>query len=480
MADLMKRSDISAGTNFKFPVHRLYTKFQPQWLRVRDCLEGQDTIKAKGVTYLPKLSGQSTEEYEAYKYRAVFFGISSRLLNTNVGVIVRRTPTVKYSEAMEPYFTIDNINVLSFDELRRIITRELGSVSRVATLIDVNNDMPIPKVINTEAIINWSENDQTGEIISILLATDVITTDPDTFTETANTVYYKLHLAPWTEDANKMVYTVTNMDANKDEIGSVQPALRGVPLTYIPFFCVNPFGVNINPVKATMVDIVDINLSHYLTSADLENGRHFVGLPTPWVTGGTAETKLRVGSETAWIIPNDKAKVGFLEFLGQGLDSLSKALQEKQGQMSQFSAQLMDTSTRGSEAEGTVRLRYSSDAANLTDIAISTESCLKLTYNAIADWLGEVRPEIELNKDFLSTKMSHNELIALTNSLVEGSITEEVFFYNLERGEMMPNDADKAAFVKAIKDKQAKIKAAEVKIKFNNDNNDDENDDVEE
>lgn len=439
MSNLMNNNLVASNSSFAFPVHPLYEKYISQWVKCSDVIEGSAAIKAKGEIYLPRLSTQNDTDYASYKNRAVFFGISSRLLNTNVGVIVRRTPSLVYSKYMENYFSNDNINVLSFNEVRRKITRELTLKGRVAVLIDINsNDMPIPKIVPTEAIINWSENED-NIVKSILIATEVLEIDPTTFVETKTVKYFRLEMRPKIGDSTKQAFTVVSLDDDKTEIDVKQPSLRGRTFDHIPLYCINPFGVNINPIKPPMMDIVDINLSHYMTSADLENGRHFVGLPTPWVTGATSDTTLRVGSEEAWIIPSEKAKVGYLEFMGQGLDALYKALQEKQSQMSQFSAQLMDTSTRGSEAEGTVRLRYSSDAANLTDIALSTEACLQMSYSTIANMLQTDKPNIELNKDFLATKMTHNELRELTKSLVDGAITEEVFMYNLERGEMIPD-----------------------------------------
>lgn len=185
-----------------------------------------------------------------------------------------------------------------------------------------------------------------------------------------------------------------------------------------------------------MIDVVNINLSHFKTSADLETGRHFVGLPQPVITGGNKDTDIYVGSDKALVIPNDKAKAYYMEFLGQGLDGLAKALKEKEGQMAQFSAQLADTSSKGSEAEGTVRLRYSSDAANLADIAGSVEIALNTIYGNIADWIGCERPAINLNKDFISSKLTYNELREVTSSWLEGSLSDEELRFNLERGEI--------------------------------------------
>lgn len=426
-------SQLTLELDLKFPVHPDYAEYKDQWQRCRDVLAGSDKVKAAGTKYLPSLSGQLNDAYKAYKQRALFFGISGRILSTNSGVVVRRTPTLDYVDTLKPYFDKDSIDLLSFEEVFRKTLRELMSTGRVGTYIDIRNNEPVPVVIPTENIINWIIDDK-GNTTTILLVMSETKTDPITFTSKIDQVYYRLFLAP------NGIFTVEKYNQMKESLGTLQPALRGKTLKYIPFTCANTFGLDIAPLKSPMLDIVDINLSHYTTSADLENGRHFIGLPQPVVTGANSENPLRVGETTAWIIPSKDAKAYYMEFLGQGLGSLERALVEKQSQMSQFSAQLMDTSTRGSEAEGTVRLRYSSDAANLSDLALSTESLLRQTYGYIADWKGVARPSIELNKDFISTKMSYQELLALHKAVIEGSITEEVFNYNLAKGEIRPED----------------------------------------
>jgi len=413
-----------------FTLNASYAVTAPQWLRIRDVLKGSDAVKLAGTEYLPQLSGQDDDEYKAYKKRAVFFNITSRILSTNSGVIVRRTPSIEYNDRLAYYFEDDRIDKVTFHELFRYSVREVISTGRVGILVDVMNDKPAIHKFPTESILNWEMN-LDGSIKQILLMSTETTLDPITFEEVSVKVFYRLHLV-------NEVYSITKYDDTGTPKGTTQPSVHGRTLKYIPFTCITTFGLDLEPVKSPILEIVDLNLSHYLSSADLEHGRHFVGCPQPYITGGTSEVKLRVGSEVAWVVPNEKAKVGYLEFLGAGLSSLTDALKEKQSQISQFSAQLMDTSTRGSEAEGTVRMRYSSDAANLSDIALSVESGLGEVYNTIADWLNVDNPTIVLNKDFISTKMSYQELNALTKSLVDKAITPEIFMYNLERGEMLP------------------------------------------
>jgi hypothetical protein len=60
--------------------HPQYSAHEHQWKRCRDAVDGSDAVKAAGSQYLPGLSAQSTEEYEAYKMRALWYGASARTI----------------------------------------------------------------------------------------------------------------------------------------------------------------------------------------------------------------------------------------------------------------------------------------------------------------------------------------------------------------------------------------------------------------
>jgi hypothetical protein len=48
-----------------------------QWSRARNVLAGEDSVKAAGERYLPRLDSQSDEDYGAYKCRASFFNAAA-------------------------------------------------------------------------------------------------------------------------------------------------------------------------------------------------------------------------------------------------------------------------------------------------------------------------------------------------------------------------------------------------------------------
>ncbi len=426
-------------------LHPEYRQVIDQWTRCKDVVAGSDAIKAKGVKYLPRLGAQSTTEYGAYKTRALFFSAAGRSLDGLVGMLTRRMPTLEYSSEMKKYF-IDVDMTLSFEEVRVRIARELLLTGRVLTLIDWPKEGGDPYIttFSAEQVINW-QTQSDGSLLWAVVQESVVTAPHADKYALATVVRYRLL------DVSSGEYVVTVYDSEMNVVEAVVPKVRNMSLTSIPGMFVTPEGITAAVVKPPILDIVDVNLSQYLTSADLEHGRHFTALPTPVISGASSDTKLKIGGQTAWSIP-EKAKAYFLEFQGLGLTSLERAISEKTSQMAQFSTRLMDTSSRGSEAVDTVKLRHSSEAATLTSIANAMERALIILYTWIATFEDFDIPTILLNKDFLNSKLSHLELKQLTESYISGAIDEDTYFFNLYRGELV--NSDKKVFTSKPADSQ--------------------------
>jgi hypothetical protein len=100
-------------------------------------------------------------------------------------------------------------------------------------------------------------------------------------------------------------------------LSEVYPLMNGKPLDFIPFTFLSADDTTPEVDEPPLIDLVNMNLSHYRTCADLEHGAHFTGLPTPYVCGAQLENpndKLYIGSQSAWMLKSPDAKVGFLEF----------------------------------------------------------------------------------------------------------------------------------------------------------------------
>jgi len=429
--------------------HPDYDKFNRKWSRSRDVVNGTDDVKGMRTKYLPRLTGQTKDEYNAYLARALFMSIADRTLSGLIGIMTEREPEIEAPDEMRPHFEDTDNQGTSFNELFRLIVKEIFLMGRIGLLVDFpvagGRAYTVPYL--AENILNWNTNPTLRNLELLTLQESKFFPSPGTRHALSRFMEFRLlHINRATGNYEGTIWHRSTVDSkskgNLNRSSIVNPTVRGQPLKEIPFTFFTPDGITTDLVKPPMLDIVDVNLSHYRTSADLEHGRHFTALPVPVVTGVDASEPLRVGSEQAWVLPPHQAKAFYLEFTGTGLQSLEKALKEKSDQMAIFSTRLMDTSTKGSESPDNVRIRHSSDAANMTRTAWTIENGLNRHYNQIKELENIPGPpvKITLNKHFLDPRLPATELREIVKAFVDGAINEETLVFNLQRGDIMQTD----------------------------------------
>jgi len=219
------------------------------------------------------------------------------------------------------------------------------------------------------------------------------------------------------------------------------PERNGKVLDFIPFVTLNAYSISPKTEKPPLLDLVDVNLSHYRSSADLEHGAHFTALPTPYAGGFPAETQLHIGSSKAWVSDNPDIKVGFLEYTGAGLSSLTDLISRKEGLMAILGARLLEPSKTAVEAADTHKIRRSGEEGALLAIVGTTSSALTITAQWVVWWSGASDSQVEkvaveLNRDFVNTLIDPQLLTALMQARQTGEISQETFLYNLQRGEI--------------------------------------------
>src|SRR5688500_6368051 len=119
------------------------------------------------------------------------------------------------------------------------------------------------------------------------------------------------------------------------EYSRIAPMMQGAPMKEIPFYFLGPKERDCEVQEPPIEDLVYVNLSHYMNSADIENGAHVSGLPTPYITGMEPDDSapLNIGTNTAWILPNAEATVGYLQVGNEGFASLENLMDRKEQQM---------------------------------------------------------------------------------------------------------------------------------------------------
>ena len=161
--------------------HPLYKSNIGRWTKCRDAFEGSDAIKAKGVEYLPRLSGMTDAEYDAYKTRALFYGMTAKTVSALTGMATAREPQLKFSDDMSIYF--QDGRGLQFLETFGQTLSELILMGRIAHLVDAPMDGgdPYISLYSAESIINWSTDENDNIIWAVLAESTIVQNENDKF-----------------------------------------------------------------------------------------------------------------------------------------------------------------------------------------------------------------------------------------------------------------------------------------------------------
>jgi len=108
-----------------------YDEYYPLWETVEHCLEGEDEVHEEGEKYLPRLSGQTNQEYASYVMRTPFYNATARTRDGLLGMIFRKAPTVTPTAGMEAILADITLDNTTIEELAERITAELLGVGRM-------------------------------------------------------------------------------------------------------------------------------------------------------------------------------------------------------------------------------------------------------------------------------------------------------------------------------------------------------------
>ncbi|NQU80496.1 MAG: DUF4055 domain-containing protein [Bacteroidetes bacterium] len=442
------------------------------WNMISTLIMGERAIKEAGTEYLPMLGGQDSQQYLDYKNRGSFYNAFARTIQGMVGAITRKPTKVEVPDGLKeviPKFTMDGTPL---DNVVKDITQRVLSLGYCGIFADLitggskgNIGIPYASVYDAQSIYNYRYRIIDGEKKLTFIVLREITEEPDAkdFYQTNKTE--QLRVLSLEED--KMIvrlFRKVKKTENKKEgwfqvpvVGDIMehiPVVNGKHLNYIPFVFFGGENNDPTPGKPPLLDLGYLNIKHWQVNVDYYHGLHYCALPTPWAAGFPEDKVLTIGATKAWISRESEASCGFLEFTGQGLDPIKDALDKIENQMAVIGARLLEEPKKGIEAAKTMEMRVAGDTSSLSSVAGNIERGFEQVLRYMARWIraDEKKIEVTVNKDFIATKMSPQELTALLGVLQSGKISMDTFLWNLKQGELLPETI-------TIDDEKAKIEA---------------------
>ena len=460
--------------------HPDYKKRLPQWTRCADAIEGADAIRAGGTKYLPKLPAQTDSDYNDYQTRAVWKNATAKTLDMFTGLV--EPEKAKIEGASEDVLEDADLAGKPFPEVIEDALEHVIGVGRFGILVDYSG-MITPDMSQAEAekagarayvaaytaqqITNWHKGRHGGRMVldrvvlkeqaevagvmidqfRELLLEDV--SDEDNIRPVYHSHVWRLFES--TESKQKVWKIVSELDA--------EPLMGGSALDFIPFFFFDPEYGAADPVTPPLLDLVDVNLSHFRTMADLENGRFFLGLPTPVFCGfGDMEGKIiKLGSTEGITSTDPAAKAYYLEFTGAGMAILEGAAKQKEEWMAQLGGGLLDSDTEIAETAETARIKRSGANATLGSMASAVAAVATKVLALVMKWTtgADIECSVVLNTDYLPGTVDASTIAALLQAVQSGDFRRRDFLAVLKQGGQIAPDVDLEAVDKELGDNAA-------------------------
>lgn len=426
------------------PIDTLHPDFQArasQWSRCRDAADGEDAVKAKREDYLPRLKEQQDADYDAYLARGSFFGATGRTIEGLVGAAARKDPEMIVPDALEEMLEDVTLTGQGITEFIKKLCKEVMIGGRAGILVDFNEEKkrPFMAMYCTENVTNWLGDGKQG----VVLKESIHEADPaDPYLLTKQTQYRELRM-----EGNRCVVRLHKKGANGADYSytEIAPGTRKGELDFIPFRFVGMGGGSATPDKPPLLDLVNVNISHYRNSCDLEHGRHFTGLPTPYASGVDSQTTaVYLGSSKVLCLPNPDASLNMLEYKGEGLGALERAMEHKEHQMAVLGASLLLPPKKGVESAETARISKGGESSFLVSLVVAVEEAVEDALQWMCRWagIGNAEIEVNLNRDFVDAYLTDREILALVQAWQAGAITTEIMLWNFKQGELMPPETD--------------------------------------
>jgi len=484
--------------------HPAYAAMLPLWGMLRDAYLGEAAVKSArplsvsqraggsaldGTAYLPRPAGmRRDEQYAAYRDRPSWTSATEHAVHGITGSVFRHEPQLIGPATLEPQLADITQTGISLRMFCEEAVRETLLMGRFGILVDfptgdVTPDgqlLPPPPqsrpywvAYRAEEIINWRTMQRGGDtILSLVVLKECVQVPqgvwgtPDFFVVKDQIQYRVLRLnevglyevSLWLEDP---VGQRTNAQA-----ATLQrvwmPMRQGQPLDYLPFCFMAPFSLEPTPEKSLLEGLVRRNFLNWRHSADYEHALHLTAMPQFYIAANMeAPPELYVGASSALFLPDNQAKVGIVEFHGQGLQPHENALKADLQMMAAMGARLLEGPPDTQETATGVQWRMAGSDSPVQSLVSSVSQGLTWALQVHNWWAGfsensdEPTVHVVLNKDLVSNLMQPQMLQALMQALLNGTISYETFYFCLQRGEiarpLVPVEEEQAL----IEDEQA-------------------------
>ena len=416
----------------------------PDWSVMAAVTKGTNYIRDLSETYLPQEPREDDDAYQTRVDRSVLSPYTSRLIETAAGAILRKPIHIEG----DPYWlelakNIDGIGSNINEYARRALVSSL-TYGHSAILVDypaAANAMNLaeeramgrrPYFVHIDApqIWGWRKEPGTNRLLQVRIH-DYDVRPLNEFGE--EQVEEMRVIYPGRYD----LYTLgrSTETVSFDETGGY--SLDEIPL--VPIYS-NRRDVLIS--QPPLLDIANLNITHYQRQADLIHALHIAAMPTLVLEGWDDTTGSATMGVNYAIAMQPGNKAYYVQADATSFDAQMQELQSLEGQMSTLGVTKLFGQKFVAESAEAKRIDQAQSNSVLSIISQELESCLNQAFAFAAQYVGIEPPEIKIDRDFDYYRLIGQDISVLAQLNQMGKISDEMLLEVLRRGEILPDDTN--------------------------------------
>jgi hypothetical protein len=401
---------------------------------------GTNYIRDLSETYLPQEPREDDDAYTTRVDRSVLSPYTSRLIETAAGAILRKPIHVEG----DPYWLelIQNIDGLgsSINEYARRSLVSSLTYGHSAILVDYPAAMGArnlaeeralgrrPYFVHVDApqIWGWRKESGTNRLLQVRIH-DYDVRPLNEFGE--EQVEQMRVIYPGRYD----LYTLGQEVVEFTESGDY--SLSEIPL--VPIYS-NRRGLLIS--QPPLLDIANLNITHYQRQADLIHALHIAAMPTLVLEGWDDTTGSATMGVNYAIAMQPGNKAYYVQADATSFDAQMAELESLASQMSTLGVTKLFGQKFVAESAEAKRIDQAQSNSVLSIISQELESALNQAFAFAAQYVGLEPPEITIDRDFDYYRLIGQDVAVLAQLADTGKISNAMLLEVLRRGEILPDN----------------------------------------
>jgi hypothetical protein len=414
----------------------------PDWGVMAAVTRGTNYIRDLSETYLPQEPREDEDAYRTRVDRSVLSPYTSRLIETAAGAILRKPIQIEG----DPYWQelandIDGLGSNINEYARRALVSSL-TYGHSAILVDypaaagarnlaeerAQGRRPYFVHVDAPQIWGWRKETGTNRLLQVRIH-DYDVRPLNDFGE--EQIEQMRVIYPGKYD----LYTLGQEVVEFTATGGY--SLDEIPL--VPIYS-NRRGLLIS--LPPLLDIANLNITHYQRQADLIHALHIAAMPTLVLEGWDDTTGSSTMGVNYAIAMQPGNKAYYVQADATSFDAQMNELESLASQMSTLGVTKLFGQKFVAESAEAKRIDQAQSNSVLSILSQELESCLNQAFAFAARYVGMEPPTIVVDRDFDYYRLIGQDVSVLAQLNEMGKISDTMLLEILRRGEILPDTID--------------------------------------